>query len=30
MIRPPSQEIDESIDRTIPTHIFVVPSLKNE
>ncbi|CAF0949450.1 unnamed protein product [Adineta steineri] len=29
MIRPPTQEIDESIDRTLPTHIFVVPSLKN-
>ncbi|CAF3408620.1 unnamed protein product [Rotaria sp. Silwood1] len=30
MIRPQSQEIDESIDKTLPTHIFVVPSSKNE
>jgi hypothetical protein len=26
MIRPQSQEIDESIDKTLPSHIFVVPS----
>ncbi|CAF2858872.1 unnamed protein product [Rotaria sp. Silwood2] len=29
-IRPQSQEIDESIDKTLPTHIFVVPSSKDE
>ncbi|UJR26957.1 hypothetical protein I4U23_008264 [Adineta vaga] len=30
MIRPQTQEIDESLERTLPTHIFVIPSLKNE
>ncbi|CAF4646959.1 unnamed protein product, partial [Rotaria magnacalcarata] len=26
MIRPQSQDVDESIEKTMPTHIFVVPS----
>jgi hypothetical protein len=30
MIRPQSQEIDESIEKKLPTHIFVVPSSANE
>jgi hypothetical protein len=30
MIRPPSQEIDESIEKKLPTHIFVVPSATTE
>ncbi|CAF4490140.1 unnamed protein product [Rotaria socialis] len=30
MIRPQSQDVDESIEKTIPTHIFVVPSSKTE
>ena len=25
-IRPSTQEIDESVEKTLPTHIFVVPS----
>ncbi|CAF2034081.1 unnamed protein product [Rotaria magnacalcarata] len=30
MIRPQSQDVDESIEKTMPTHIFVVPSSQNE
>jgi len=29
LIRPSTQEIDESIEKTLPTHIFVVPSSIN-
>lgn len=30
MIRPQTQEIDDSIEKKLPTHIFVVPSSINE
>lgn len=26
MIRPQSQEIDEAVEKKLPTHIFVIPS----